>query len=324
MNKATFALINRVYRKLARHAYHAGNIEALMEVPAEFLPESVVFRMAELPSQLGSSFHSEIAAHSRSWYDKAYRTDLPEWALDNKLAAYQFAKKLGIRTPVSYQSKTSWSELDYGPDRVIKPEEGYQSRGVFLVDQDGLALDVEHNTTRLGKDDVFDRVETLLKTGLVQQDLWCGEEIITDSRGKPAPDAKFFCFYGECKMALKRELSSEHGMRFQCIDRQGQTLVSRAHPGSDLSHIEIHESDFELAENFSSELPTPFMRLDFLRGEELVFGEIGNLVGHFGEFGTELDRLMGSGFIDARSRLLDDLRKGKSFTKFDDFLNDVA
>ena len=317
MMKLAFRLINRVYRKLIRIAVRNGDSEALLEAPGELLPESVLHRRSAFPEELGASFHSEISSHSRIWHAHPERSDLPEWALDNKLNAYKLMAELGVRTPKVFQRDVKLDDLEFVSGSVLKPEEAFQSRGVFVVGGNNLAYQVASDTPNLSEQDVRGMANGLLKSGAILKDLWQREEAILGENGLPAPDVKFYCFYGSCAMVLIRDIHPGLGLKFQCRGRQGEILVSKSHKPSDLSYVHVGEEDFAIAEEISRSLPTPFLRLDFFQGEELVFGEIGNLVGYFADFGVQVDRLMGAEFAKARGRLFDDLRRGKSFPAFD-------
>jgi hypothetical protein len=73
-----------------------------------------------------------------------------------------------------------------------------------------------------------------------------------------------------------------------------------------------------LAEKISAEIPTPFLRVDFLRAAngDLVFSEFTPGPENFDEHTVAIDSMMGTEFISAEARLTDDLLMGKSFACF--------
>src|SRR5699024_12457653 len=72
----------------------------------------------------------------------------------------------------------------------------------------------------------------------------------------------------------------------------------------------------------SSEIPVPFLRIDFLRGEDgLIFGEFTPKPGNYDEFDERTDQLLGDYFLDAEARLVDDLLNGKQFGAYKELSN---
>lgn len=72
-----------------------------------------------------------------------------------------------------------------------------------------------------------------------------------------------------------------------------------------------------LAEQISLQIPSPFMRLDFLQCHDgLVLGEFTCRPGQFDEFNPSYDRLLGEKYAKARSRLFMDMLNSKGFDAF--------
>ncbi|OTG86810.1 hypothetical protein B9T31_06905 [Acinetobacter sp. ANC 4558] len=66
-------------------------------------------------------------------------------------------------------------------------------------------------------------------------------------------------------------------------------------------------------------MPTPFLIIDFLASQDSIyFGEITPRPGHFHEFNSNVDSLLGNSFIAARTRLISDLMEGKKFETFNE------
>jgi hypothetical protein len=67
----------------------------------------------------------------------------------------------------------------------------------------------------------------------------------------------------------------------------------------------------------SKEIPTPFIRIDFLKTEkELVFGEFTPKPGNYDEFDQSTNQWLGDYFLEAEGRLMADLLHGKQFTHY--------
>ena len=79
----------------------------------------------------------------------------------------------------------------------------------------------------------------------------------------------------------------------------------------------VTEQEIVLAKQISLEIPAPFMRIDFLRGERgLVLNEFTPRPGVIGYFNEKRDSLYGRMYHEADSRLLNDLLSGKRFEAF--------
>jgi TupA-like ATPgrasp len=65
----------------------------------------------------------------------------------------------------------------------------------------------------------------------------------------------------------------------------------------------------------------PFLRIDFLRGEDrFAFGEFRLRPGDFETFNDATDRRLGELYLDAEARLYADLLAGRQFPVFMDWL----
>lgn len=312
-----FTLLNKVYRRLALYAYRKKDIAALMEAPIDVLPEQVTHQQGRLPPDLGCSFRVEITAHSRNWLTRPERLDLPEWALDNKLRAYDFMQALGVRTPKVFWRGRSLDDIDILPNSIVKPEDASLSQGVFLIDAERKALEVKTGKIWNADSDMRAHMRHLLSTKAVGKDVWYSEEAVLGRDGYPAPDVKFYCFYGECVLVRVDSYALGKDRQSRCLDRNLQISDIKAFPSDGPAETGVEERHVLLAEKISLSIPSPFMRIDFLFGDDLVFGEIGNLVGRFANLNSRWDRRLGRAFIDARGRLYDDLRNGKRFETFD-------
>ncbi len=68
----------------------------------------------------------------------------------------------------------------------------------------------------------------------------------------------------------------------------------------------VTEEEVKMAEQISKKIPAPFIRIDFLRGEDgLVFGEFTPKPGNYDEFDDETDRILGDYFLKAETKLIE-------------------
>jgi len=149
------------------------------------------------------------------------------------------------------------------------------------------------------------------------------EEIIYENRENQtlAKDFKFYCFYGQVGLILEiqREPEIRHcwwnsSMERINVDKYNESLYD----GSGVSQDEI-----KMVEELSSNIPAPFMRIDFLRSEnKLIFGEFTPKPGNYDEFSKEIDQKLGDLFLKAEANLMNDLRKGKQFLEFDELIQE--
>src|SRR5699024_6596286 len=134
-------------------------------------------------------------------------------------------------------------------------------------------FDVKHSKRIHHWEDLIQQMKLDLETEAVETDEWMIEEIIYENRENQtlAKDFKFYCFYGQVGLILEiqREPEIRHcwwnsSMERINVDKYNESLYD----GSGVSQDEI-----KMVEELSSNIPAPFMRIDFLRSEnKLIFG----------------------------------------------------
>jgi hypothetical protein len=263
--------------------------------------------------ELGCSFAAAM------WWQTTFRVALPgranETTLNPKLAGQRFADAVGVRRPAIYSQTADIAALPPDGPCVVKPTRGAGSSGVFVWFGDGTGMEAANGVRIPSPAALRDRMEALRRSagGAVE---WIAEELIREPNGLPARNYKFFAFYGRVEAVMEVRLD-DSGRSFCWWSRDGRRILTGMHDRPDFDGTPPTEEQFALVERMSLEIPAPFDRIDFLCGEELVFGEFTHRPGPFASFAADWDRRMGHAFIAAQARLFADLRDGKRFDAFD-------
>ena len=106
--------------------------------------------------------------------------------------------------------------------------------------------------------------------------------------------------------------------KFNWYNLNGELIRTGRYEDMEFESEGLRPEEVELAAKFSSEIPTPFLRIDFMRGknDELVFCEFTPCPANFEDHNATIDLMMGREFTSAEARLRDDLLMGKSFSCF--------
>jgi len=242
------------------------------------------------------------------------------WLLDQKLAAYHFLDAINVRRPKTDLVEYKFSDLPKEHPAVIKPVRSTGSRSCYLVFSPSKiihVLDGEEFSSWLGMEQ-HARNEMSRKQQRPLPDRWFIEELVLEDHAQqtPAPDLKFFTFYGQVEMILEvRRLGGNSRYSFRLPDRTPVIPGSWKYEyfegeGASPAHLEV-------AKQVSMEIPHPFARIDMLKGEDgLVFGELTPRPGGFHRFSDQWDRRFGEAWVAAQHRLNQDLLHGKRFTAY--------
>ncbi len=162
-----------------------------------------------------------------------------------------------------------------------------------------------------------------LAGGKVKLDSWRVEELIHGQDGIAPVDVKFYCFYGRVAMAYEVKRFPQQ-KRFNWYDRNGNLIRTGRYEDLEFESEGLRPQEFEIAGKISAEIPTPFLRVDFMRAAngDLVFCEFTPSPENFEEHRPSIDLMLGREFTSAEARLKDDLLMGKSFSRFLEFYND--
>jgi hypothetical protein len=247
--------------------------------------------------------------------------------LNNKKTAYMFADKIGLRRPATDPRIYKFNEIEpqAGPV-VIKPLNATGSMGVYLIfnknkifsARDGVFLSDWDELVK----DVTQKMHEDLKgdNKYFKRDQWMIEELILspESDDIPASDLKFFSFYGEVVMVLEINRVAHHkkycywDKEMNLIKTGRHDLESQFYKGAGFS-----EEDLEIVVRTSLQIPTPFVRIDMLKGRDgLVFGEFQFITGNFEAYNDEYDRKLGEAYRIAEQKIIEDLLRGKTFEAF--------
>lgn len=249
---------------------------------------------------------------------------LPEWYFDDKRRSYKFVDQLGITIPKIDDEHYSIETLPKRKGVVVKPVDAAGARGVYLVHDFDDIFDVKNSIKISSWDNLKLSMQRDLESGAVDDDEWMIEELIYENRAEkvPARDVKFYCFYG--KVGIILEIIREPEVRHCWWTADGKRVTTGKYDESLFNGLGVTEEELEMAARLSKEIPTPFIRIDFLRGEDgLVFGELTPKPGNYDEFDDETDRALGDYFLEAEAKLVNDLMNGKQFEQYKQFIYEI-
>jgi hypothetical protein len=125
---------------------------------------------------------------------------------------------------------------------------------------------------------------------------------------------KFFCFYGRIPITYEVK-RLHHDKKINWYDIDGNLIRTGQYEDIEFESEGLRPEEVELAAKISTEIPTPFLRIDFMRAEndDLVFCEFTPCPENFEKFNAHVDLVMGREFASAEARLKDDLLMGSRF-----------
>lgn len=272
------------------HIHHKGNVIKL----AKHYNAGVSFRSLLSEQKIRRKYISSLGVE--------VTPDANDKVIDSKVF-----QAFGINVPSVYALTGSINEALAHKECVIKAQGGSSGKGVFIKKNQ----DFYHVFD--GK--VFSQLEF--------EDIWLGsgskpyivEELVSYNDG-PARDIKVYCFYGVAGLVLEVDRSS--GIAKYCeYSRDGNNLETGRYVGSRFLGNGVPSEIVNAAERVSKEIPSPFVRLDFLLSDNGVYGgEITANPGSFHLFNWNENRRLGTEFIKAEARLYTDLINGKSFERY--------
>lgn len=246
---------------------------------------------------------------------------LPEWRLDNKQTARQFASSLGIRVPEVLTENTPLAALQLQAGTVVKPVDGAGGRGVYILRSETDILNAKTSEVLNSTAELKETMKEDLQQGRVGEDSWNVEKLFfaDEAAGEPARDIKCYTFYGQTALILEITRSPETAYSWWTPD--GAQVNTGKYSESLMEGSGIRGEELEAAARLGAALPAPFCRFDFLRTTEgLVFGECTPKPGNYDQFNEKVDTALGEEFLDAEERLFQDIVNGASYPHWRDLL----
>ncbi|MCD8501696.1 MAG: hypothetical protein LRY71_08500 [Bacillaceae bacterium] len=257
-------------------------------------------------------FRANLTLRARK---RQHHPNQPEWLLDHKVHAYSFIDQFNVTRPWVSDTYYALKNIPQKEGVVIKPLDGAGSRGVYLVFGLHNIQDVKQAKKIEDWDTLVRRMEEDLRTKKVVQDQWIVEELICDENSLPARDIKFYCFYGRVGLIL--EVVRYPEVKYCWWTPEGKRVQTGKYDDNLFKGWGVSEEERNLAASISAEIPTPFIRIDFLKtSKRLVFGEFTPKPGNYDEFDDQTDQQLGDLFLEAESRLFHDLLQGKQFSNY--------
>lgn len=297
--------------------------KVLSALKTEDIPEFMIRAGLEtensIPLRDASSFRASLSMRMRQ---KQLHDSLPEFTLEDKVAAYEFIDQLGIRRPETIDGKYSIIDIPIKDNIVIKPVDGAGARGVYLVYSFDHIVDVNRKRKITSWEDLAKSMMEDIQTGRVDKDEWLIEELIFENKEDhiPARDIKFYSFYGKIGLILEITRYPERKHCWWTVT--GERITTGKYEEDLFKGKGVSKEEIELATNLSEKIPAPFIRIDFLRSDSgLVFGEFTAKPGNYDEFDEATDQWLGDYFLEAEGRLTNDLLNDKEFVEYKEFLN---
>ncbi|UQN28086.1 ATP-grasp fold amidoligase family protein [Brachybacterium kimchii] len=273
------------------------------------------FVMDGIKHDVGVSFRSSMANMMRLKRRLRQRGYVIAPGGNNKVHDFQFGRQLGIPVPRTFADGVRAEMLQLRAGTIIKPTQGANSQGVYLVQDDLSLLSIK---TRMTYND-FEEAARAAGVDAVKS-RWICEEAVLGADGNLAPDMKIYAFYGEPGLFIEIERGT---------GKNGRNRHATFGPGGDrvdvnlkyemMSGNGIPEGAADIARTLSINTPVPFLRIDLLAGVNGCFlGEITPHPGdtYAGDLRDQADREFGEMFLEAEARLLIDLLEGKSFSSY--------
>ncbi|WP_087004355.1 ATP-grasp fold amidoligase family protein [Brevibacterium yomogidense] len=237
----------------------------------------------------------------------------------NKQKDERFATLTGVSTvDTLFRGKFSDIPRDNFPS-VLKPVISSGSRGAFYIFEDGI-----FSIAGTRPVESWSELEAVARreVGDPESTEWELQRLVT-WQGRPAPDLKFYCFYGEIGTVL--EVTRHPSLHYAYFDGGLKPIAFRSDVKpkfDDLSSTSVltgglDEAKLDIVRRYSAEIPVPFMRIDFLNSDrDLVFCEFSSAPGLSHSLHPEHDARLGEMYHRAEMRLTDDLLAGKRFDAF--------
>ena len=140
---------------------------------------------------------------------------------------------------------------------------------------------------------------------------------------KPANDLKFFVFYGEVGAVMEVARYADKTWWWWNAD-SSKVLAHKDVIPAGLEPCGFTENMLQQVKELSLQIPAPFLRIDYLLGEDkLYFVEFSTFQGKgiptLERLNPTYDRLFGTMYLQAEMRIVNDLLAGKKFETINRF-----
>lgn len=233
---------------------------------------------------------------------------------NDKLLDMNFAKALGIPTPLVYQENMDLDDISFEQvPFVLKPTYGANANNVYYIYSEENMIEVK-SAIKISSINALH--EKIFETGYNRT--WQTEQLMIDGDGKPSTDLKVYAYYGETGgiMEVLREDKT-----YRCwYSPEGEILESENLKTEWFNGKGFSPKLLEYANKIALATPTPFLRIDFYQdADEYYLGEITPHPGkYYTEYSPQVDSYLGRCFVEAEARLFADLIKGKKFDMYFD------
>jgi hypothetical protein len=329
IEKTAQELINK-YRKNCRRysqdifslANHIGKIPisecvtVSNQLRASLATEHIQEKFKLNPRTTGHSFRACIAHQQRwdaAWIDQCGQS--PAKRLNNKSLGVKFVSDFNMPTPrLVYKGPVQtlpWHQLQ---NVVIKPLDEASARGVHIVKTDGTILNLPENRLVDSIDKLREQLLHFQQARKTDSNQWIVESLILNNNCPPR-DFKFYCFYGQIGLVLETRVFPSRGYAWLLPD--GQPVDTGKYSDKPLEPSILPKSASEMASTLSRAIPLPFIRIDFLLGDDgPVFCEFTPYPGRYDQFNHKINTQLGMYYAEAEARLYFDLMRGKQFSDF--------
>jgi len=252
-----------------------------------------------------------------------------KWLTMNKRCGEEFAKIAGARVLDSvYNLKFSDVKHPQNEDFVIKPINSSDKRGAYAVRKQDIYSFMDckilDNWHQLSED-----VANKLSSGVIKEDKFLVQKCIYGNYESktPANILRFHAFYGEIAGVQECCFFPENSHWFWQPDGELLTFQLGHKNAKPYGVLDKHIDE---AKQLSLKIPSPYMRIDFLRGEDdIYFLEFcSNPEGVFDKDfilkrnllnQAKYDRLFGKMYLEAEMQIVNDCINGKSFNEIREF-----
>lgn len=321
--RKTQRLNNMLIYLFKRDSQQSINNTAAYGFNSTDMPQFIVKTLGDSGVSLDALDSFKQSLNHRSRLKQLSNNELPEWVLEHKNNGHKFIDLLKVRRPDSTEH-ISLSNIEFREGIVIKPSNAHSSVGVYLIHSMDDIYDVKKKRTLKSITELKNSMRDNMVNQEVKEDDWIIEELLYDNQKLriPARDLKFFTFYG--KVLMIKEVLRYPVRKVVFWTPEGQQITPLIKDDPLLEGIGFSKEEIETAEYISQNIPSPFVRIDFLKGEKgMFFSEFAPRTGTYDKYTEAFDRLMGLELNKAETRLFNDMMSGKKFDLFNS-LTEVA